>query len=137
MASDPRNHVGRRITALTGVYDAEGSLRGELTYWVGARLGRRHCALCDITHGTFRANNEWKVCAAGLPVAFDAVHLDERSPEVRAATEGRVPCVVAHLSDGTVTMLVGADALDACAGSGPALVDAIDAAAEAAGLSWA
>ncbi len=58
------------IVRLVGVYDADGTVRGELAYWVGARLGRRHCALCHITHGSVRQRPEWKACRAGLPVPF-------------------------------------------------------------------
>ena len=42
------------VTALTGVYQADGSLSGELRYVVGKLLGSAHCALCDITHGAVR-----------------------------------------------------------------------------------
>jgi hypothetical protein len=44
----------RPVRRLVGVYDADGTLRGEVGYWVGARLGRAHCALCDITHSPIR-----------------------------------------------------------------------------------
>ena len=64
-----------QIVGLTGVYDADGSLAGELSYWIGARLGRRHCALCDITHGLVREKPEWKDVLDRLPVEFDAVHI--------------------------------------------------------------
>ena len=57
-----------RIVKLTGVYDANGSLPGELAYWVGARLGVRHCALCEITHGLVRAKPEWHQARDELPV---------------------------------------------------------------------
>ena len=40
-----------RLARLVGVYDADGTPWGEVAYWVGARLGRRHCSLCEITHG--------------------------------------------------------------------------------------
>ncbi len=56
------------ILRLVGVYDADGSLRGELAYWVRARLGRAHCALCDITHGAVRERREWQAGRAELPV---------------------------------------------------------------------
>jgi hypothetical protein len=33
------------LRRLVGVYNADGSVRGELTYFINARLGRAHCAL--------------------------------------------------------------------------------------------
>ncbi|MCD9624431.1 hypothetical protein [Rhabdothermincola salaria] len=139
-APDPR---GSRVVRLVGVYHAKGSLTGEVAYWVGARLGRAHCALCDITHGPFRAKPEFARCAAGLPVPFDLVHLDERAPEVVALTDGRTPCVVAlvasagSVSDRTeAVMVLDAGALDACGGEPEALVRALEAAVDDHGLRW-
>jgi hypothetical protein len=102
------------VTRLTGVYHAKGSLTGEFAYVVGKALGTAHCALCDITHGRLRQKAAWRECRDALPVPFEAVHLDERSPEVRLATEGRTPCVVAHTPEG-IEMLVDADELERCA----------------------
>jgi hypothetical protein len=123
------------IQRLVGVYDADGTLRGELTYFVGARLGRAHCALCDITHGLVRAKPDWQRCKEGLPVPFDTYHRDDQPAAVRAATGDTAPVVVAETGDGVVTLLDGAD-LDACGGSIDAMVTAIEQAAEARGLSW-
>ena len=66
-----------------GVYNANGMIRGELAYWVGAKLGPTHCALCDITHGGIRERSEWVTCRAGLPVTFDTYHLDDQPAKVR------------------------------------------------------
>jgi len=33
-----------------GVYNADASVWGEVSYWFGARIGVRHCSLCDVTH---------------------------------------------------------------------------------------
>jgi len=52
------------VRELIGVYDADGTLLGEARYWIGARLGRAHCALCDITHGLFTERADWR--AAGI-----------------------------------------------------------------------
>lgn len=104
------------ITRLTGVYDADGTLSGELAYWIGARIGRRHCSLCDITHGLFRAKAEWLRLAGELPVEFRAVHLDEREPVIEQASRGRVPSVVAEFDDGSTALVVGPDELEACEG---------------------
>jgi hypothetical protein len=68
-----------------GVYDADATLWGELSYWVGARLGVRHCALCEVTHGLVRRKAEWDRCAAGLAVPFTLYHRDDAPADVRAA----------------------------------------------------
>ena len=109
--------VDNPITALIGVYDADGTLSGELVYWVGAHLtGRRHCALCEITHGTFREKAQWRELAAGLAVPFEAVHLDERSEAVARASQGKTPCVLAVLEDGSLEMLFEPEDLEAMNG---------------------
>lgn len=123
------------IVRLVGVYHADGTLRGELTYFVGARLGRAHCSLCDITHGAVRERAAWKQCKAGLPVPFDTYHRDDQPHAVRAGTGDTTPVVVAETDRGVVT-LVGPVELDACGGSIHALVAAIERSVEALGLSW-
>jgi hypothetical protein len=123
------------VIRLIGVYDADGTITGELAYWVGARLGRAHCALCDITHGLARERSEWKTCRAGLPVPFDTFHRNDQPDEVRAAHGGRVPAVLAMTSAGIVPLL-GPHELEDCAGSGDRLVASIEQAVEAADLAW-
>ena len=132
----PNEAPSRRIVRLIGVYDADSTLRGELAYWVGARLGRRHCSLCDITHGVIRQRSEWKTCQAQLPTPFDTFHRDDQPDIVRTAAHGQVPVVVAETDAGIVLLLTPSD-LDACEGSIDRLVDAIEQAATRLGLSWA
>ena len=110
------------VIALTGVYHADGSVIGELRYWVGARLGRALCALCDITHGSVREKAAWREVRAGLPVPFRAVHLDERSSAEALASDGHTPCVLAH-TDAAVELLLGPAELEACKGDPGRLVD--------------
>lgn len=123
------------IVRFVGVYDADHTLRGELAYVVGKRLGRAHCALCDITHGTFRERADWKQCRAGLPVPFDTFHRDDQPDGVRAAVGDTAPVVVAETDHG-ITRLLGGDELDACGGSVEALTAALERAVSAAGLAW-
>lgn len=123
------------IRRLVGVYDADGTLRGELAYWVGARLGRAHCSLCDITHGSVREKGEWKACRAGLPVPFDTYHRNDQPDDVRAELAGVVPAVVVETSAGVVTLLGPAE-LAACEGSPARLVTAIEDAVGRLGLRW-
>ncbi len=124
-----------QIIRLVGGYDADSSLRGELAYWVGARLGRAHCSLCDITHGLVRERSEWKACRAGLPVPFDTYHRDDQPESIRTALGGAAPAVVAETAGGVV-LLLGPDELNACGGSTERLVTAIEQTVSTAGLGW-
>jgi hypothetical protein len=132
-SSDPV--LNQRIVRLVGVYDADSTLRGELSYWVGARLGRRHCSLCDITHGSVRQRPEWKTCQAGLPVPFDTYHRNDQPDPIRVAADGQAPVVVAETDTGHVVLLAAAD-VDACDGSIDRLVEAIERTALDLGLAW-
>ena len=127
----------RRVIGFVGVYHANGSLWGELTYWLGARVGRAHCALCDITHGTFRRRPEWESCESGLGVPFETFHLDDRPADVREVSGEATPCVLARLGDGSLVVLVGPEALERCAGRPDALASAIQAALSEADLALA
>ena len=124
-----------RILRLVGVYDADGTFRGELSYWVGARLGGAHCSLCDITHGLVKERADWVTCRAGLAVPFVTHHRDDQPDVVRAAADGVVPVVAAETGSGVVVLLGPAE-LEDCGGSGDRLVEAIERAVDAHGLSW-
>lgn len=134
--SSPDAAPTQQIIGLVGVYDADSTLRGELRYWVGARLGRRHCSLCEITHGSIRQRPKWKVCQAGLPVSFDTFHRDDQPDVIRASAGGRAPVVVAETECGHV-LLLGPRDLDACDGSIDRFVAAIEQSADRLGLAWA
>lgn len=133
--TDTHETEGARLRRLVGVYDADGNWRGEVAYWIGARLGRRHCSLCDITHGPVRKRPEWAACTAGLPVEFVTFHRDDQPDEIRAAAGGSAPVVVADTDRGPV-LLLDRDQLDACGGSTDRLVAAIEAAMADARLAW-
>ncbi len=124
-----------RIRRLVGVYDADATLRGELAYWIGARLGRSHCALCEITHGLARERNAWKTCRAGLPVPFDTYHRDDQPDAISVATSNVAPVIVADTDRGFVPLLSPAD-LDACGGSAEKLIEAIELAVGHNALLW-
>ena len=112
------------ISEIVGVYHARGSLLGELSYVVGKVLGRAHCALCDITHGwSPRERAEFTSCRVELGVPWRAVHLDEQEPDLQRFTEGITPCVVGRRGDGTLVLLMDAEALEACGGEPRAFVD--------------
>lgn len=115
------------VERLIGIYDADGTLWGEVSYVVGHLLGRAHCALCDVTHGSLRPKAAWQRCQAELGVPFVAIHRNDRDPALRELTDGALPCVVAVGADGP-EILVTAEQLEACAGEPEALATAITAA---------
>jgi hypothetical protein len=129
--------MAARVVRFVGVYNAEGTLRGEVAYWIGARLGLGHCALCDITHGVFTVRADWQACRAGLPVPFVTFHLDDQPLAVRVALQGMAPAVVAEIDGdaGSVVLLLGPEALQACEASPERMLEALVRAVGAAGLT--
>ncbi|MEH0819693.1 MULTISPECIES: hypothetical protein [unclassified Micromonospora] len=123
------------IRRLVGVYHADGGLRGELAYLIGKVRGTTSCALCDVTHHAVGRKREWRDLLPDLGVPVDLVHLNERSPAVRAASEGRTPCMLA-VTDGGLVLLLGPDELAALNGSVTGFAEALRAAATLAGLRW-
>jgi diadenosine tetraphosphatase ApaH/serine/threonine PP2A family protein phosphatase len=123
------------IRRLTGVYHADGGLLGELTYVLGKLRGTAHCGLCDITHRGVRVKPAWAGLVAGLGVPFDVVHLNERDEQVRAASEGHTPCVLAHTDSGVIWLL-GPVELAAAGGDVERFATVLRAAAARAGSRW-
>jgi hypothetical protein len=123
------------IVRLIGVYDAEGTLRGEVAYWIGARLGRRHCSLCEVTHGLFTEKNEWRSCRDGLPVPFDTYHRDDQPPQIRVISENRAPVVVAETTTGHIVLLDG-QRIEEADGDPHQLVELIERAVNERSLLW-
>lgn len=122
------------ITRLIGIYNANGTPWGELAYWIGARLGRGHCPLCDITHGNIHEKPEWRTCRDTLPVPFDAYHRNDQPDHIRHLTH-RLPAVMADTTTGPV-MLLGPDDLTACHADPHDLIQAINTAADREHLAW-
>ena len=122
------------ITRLIGVYDADGGLRGELAYLAG-KIAGRHCSLCDITHSPVRRRQAWDAYVAELPVPFEVVHRNERTDDVRAATTGKEPCVVAQTDDGGIVLVMSAERL-ADAADVAGLARELDRSLAEHGLQW-
>ena len=105
-----------RVTEFVGIYDADATLIGEVSYWIGARLGRTHCSLCELTHGLFTVKREWKECRLALGVPFSAYHRNDAPADALAAAEGAFPVVLERTAAGLSVFLTSAD-LDELSGS--------------------
>jgi hypothetical protein len=125
------------VEQLVGVYDADGTVLGELSYFLRARVGLAHCSLCDVTHGRIRERADWRACREQLPVALTTYHRNDQPDAIRVASGGRAPVVAAEMADDGVVVLLGPEELERCDGSPDRLVDAITQAVAGAGLTWA
>jgi hypothetical protein len=109
------------VTKLIGVYDADATLLGEVSYWLGARIGLRHCSLCGITHSLFREKSQWRECQSRLEsdlhVEIETFHRNDQPDDVRACIDGKYPAVVMRGDDGVVSMFMNASEIDACGAS--------------------
>jgi hypothetical protein len=107
---------------LTFVYDADGTLRGEVTYIVGHLLGRLSCSMCDISHGPLGRRKSWTAWVQALAVHQVEVvtaHRDELDPDVEACLRGKFPAVVATTISDThrfVQKVMDKAQLEACQG---------------------
>jgi hypothetical protein len=104
------------VTEFIGVYDADSTLIGEVSYWIGARLGRTHCSLCELTHGLFTQKSEWKECAATLAVPFLTFHRNDAPSDVLASINGSFPAVLVRTNDG-LSLILTKNALDSFDGN--------------------
>ena len=107
-----------------GVYNANSTILGEVSYWIGARFGVAHCSLCDITHGLFAERKDWKSCRDQSEFNFSTFHRNDQPDAVRAAANDVTPVVVALVND-KYQVLLGPQQIDACEGSPERLVAAI------------
>ena len=92
------------VASLVGVYDADGTIIGEVSYWLGARIGRAHCSLCDVTHGMFTERASWREWRQSLTVPFELFHRDDMPAGVAAALTD-LPAVVARTGESVVLVL--------------------------------
>ena len=112
----------RTIDRLLFVFAANSGLLSAAIDSARKLLARRGCALCSITHGLAGEKREWAECRDEIGVPVDYVHLDELTPELRAALGGgeavadRLPAVVAAVAGGLLP-LIGPEVLERCEGS--------------------
>ena len=104
------------ITKLIAIYDADGGIFGEIKYFAGKLFTKKHCSLCDITHGSQENKKEWAKCKMRLPITIDFVHLNERNDKVTKYTNGTTPCVIGKTATGYVTVITKKE-LNECNGN--------------------
>ena len=111
------------IDKLVGIYNANGSVLGELKYLVGKLTGQSDCALCDITHGPFRGKADFRDAQQALDIPFENLHLDELEPDLQSF-RNHAPCIVA-ICDSQYSLLITSAELKQCKGDVVHLFDLI------------
>lgn len=115
---------------LIGLYNADGGLRGELSYLAGKVRGTSHCELCDITHSPVRRKRSWDALVAGLDLPFTLLHRNEVDEPLASELRGVALPTVVLVSDGAAQVLLGPEQLARCGSDvatfGQALGDALE-----------
>lgn len=83
-----------KFKKITGIYNAEGSLTGEIKYFFRKIMGTTSCSLCDISHQVVIEKPEFKILKNQMP-NLQMQHLDEINEDIAQLVEGKTPCVVA------------------------------------------
>jgi hypothetical protein len=110
--------MDRSVVEVLGIYDADGGLRGEVSYVVGKLLGRVHCSLCDVTHSPLGRKKAWDELVRSSTTPLRVVHRNELSAPEAAAVEGvALPVLLGRSIDGGWRVLVDAVRLDELGGS--------------------
>lgn len=96
-----------------GIYHANGGLIGKLVYSFRKMFSRKHCFLCDITHGRLWKKDQWVqfVHLSNWPI--ELIHLNEQIEEMRVFTDDRTPCVILETEEG-YRELLDSRALERC-----------------------
>ena len=108
-----------------GIYDADGTIVGELTYFWQKTFRGRHCTLCDITHGAIKMRSEWNLAVAELGLEFELLHRDETTQRHTSVQGYQTPCVLAEDESGEIFLLLNSDELELCDKSPATLITVI------------
>ena len=101
--------------SLYAIYDADGSLVGELRYLVDKLLGRADCALCDLSHGWHPAGKRAWRQRQGATTQLSWLHRDEVPHHVLVHVSESLPCIAMD-TNGCVDILISKDQLARCEG---------------------
>lgn len=100
---------------LFAIYDADGSLFGELAYLWRKCTGRAECSLCDLSHGWNPLGRRGWRQRKGATASVSWIHRDELPSHVSTQIIGQLPCVVIDRND-QIEVLISSKALQACDG---------------------
>ena len=87
------------------IYNAEGSLRGELEYIYNKYVNNIKCSMCDITHGTISPKRKWKEKCSTFEIKIECLHLDELPNDIKKLVKDKTPCVVGQINSAKTILM--------------------------------
>ena len=94
-----------------GIYNADGSLLGELRYSISKVVGKSSCSLCELTHGWNPfGKRKWKTVCKSSDLNIQLIHRDEAT-ESQLKTAADLPSFITE-SDGGWVQMMGASQIN-------------------------
>ena len=94
---------------IVGIYNADGSIGGELSYALAKLTRRGSCELCDVTHGwNPLGKRSWKAAVERCSLDMKFIHRDEALPDQLSAA-GQLPAVVMSSHDGWRVLMTNSE----------------------------
>ena len=91
------------------IYNAKGSVSGELAYLFKKYVYGAKCSMCEITHNSFTMKRDWGNKVSQSNINIETVHLDERPKDLEEFSKNKVPCVVGEYQEGYKLILTNKD----------------------------
>ena len=83
-----------------GIYNADGTLFGEIGYVLSKLSGKRSCSLCDVTHGWNPfGKRKWKGLCKSSSLDIQLIHRDEAT-ESQLQAAGDLPSFITEVEEG-------------------------------------
>ena len=76
------------------IYNAEGTLKGELKYIYDKFFNNIKCSMCEITHNTFLLKKRWNEKYSQFGTKIECLHLNELPKNIKELVINKTPCVV-------------------------------------------
>ena len=97
------------MTRIVGVYNADGSILGELKFTMGKITGKSDCGLCDLTHGWNPLGKpSWRNACSASSVEIELVHRDEITSGQNEVA-GDLPAVIIQLGETWMKLMSAED----------------------------
>tara|TARA_B100000575_G_C22643068_1_gene395826 strand:+ start:77 stop:469 length:393 start_codon:yes stop_codon:yes gene_type:complete len=117
--------IANKEIELICVYDADGSLLGELSYLWKKTFHSFTCSMCDITHNYISTKKKWKTAVQNCKYDISTYHLNDQPTLIKETTLNNTPCVV-KVEDGSSSILISNDELKTIDGNVDSFFSLID-----------